>query len=224
MEHGVKMYNSYIICLSKIESSLTTALALKKQLEDFNMPVELFEGTYGNDAVDLVKNENRIYCTDTYDTIEEALRWEKKSSYPGVLGCFYSHYRLWQHCVALNEPIIVWEDDVVIKQPFVDVEWDEVLVLSLGFEELSQPYLHLLNNNNNPQALQYVEQHVPGTTGYAITPLGASKLLDKYRNTFAPSDIAMNKKVINIQIHSNVMGQAIVDKLSLVRNLKFWKK
>lgn len=188
------------------------------------MPVELFEGTYGTDATKMIKSEERTYSLESFETPEESLRWEKKSSYPGVLGCFYSHYRLWNKCIELNEPIIIWEDDVVLTRPFIPVAWDDILILSLGFEDYSAPYKHLLTSDSPPIALPYTENHVPGTTGYAITPTGAQKLVNKYRKTFAPSDVAINNRVVNIQIHSNLMGEAIIDKVSLVRNLKFWKE
>jgi hypothetical protein len=51
---------NFIICLSKVESSLETALNLKKQLEKFNIDAELFEGTYGNDAKIMMADENRL--------------------------------------------------------------------------------------------------------------------------------------------------------------------
>jgi hypothetical protein len=51
---------NFIICLSKVESSLETALNLKKQLEKFNIDTELFEGTYGNDAKIMMADENRL--------------------------------------------------------------------------------------------------------------------------------------------------------------------
>ena len=219
------MIKSFIIYLSKIESSLTTALNLKRQLENFNMPVELFEGTYGNDAAEMFHAENRIFDKNGFPTIEEAEKYEHKSSYPGVKGCFYSHYRLWQKCVELNEPIIIWEDDVVLQRPFIPIEWKDVLILALGFKEKAEPYFHLLEQNMPPEALEYNDYHIPGTPGYAITPRGAKKLIDRYQKSFLPSDIAMNKKVIDISIHSQVMGTAIIDeKVSLVRNLKFWGK
>jgi glycosyl transferase family 25 len=219
------MYKSYIIYLSKIDNSLSTALNLKSQLENFNMPVELFEGTYGNTAVELFQKENRLFDKDGFPTIEEAEKYEYKSSYPGVKGCFYSHYRLWQKCVELNEPIIIWEDDVILKRPFVPVEWKDVLILALGFKEKSEPYFHLLEQEESPNALPYNDYHIPGTPGYAITPQGARKLVDRYHSSYLPSDVAMNKKVIDIEIHSQVMGKAIIDeKVSLVRNLKFWSK
>jgi len=50
-----------------------------------------------------------------YEIIERQLIDEKdvpKLSRPGVIGCFYSHYNLWKRCVELNEPIMIFEDDV----------------------------------------------------------------------------------------------------------------
>jgi GR25 family glycosyltransferase involved in LPS biosynthesis len=77
----------------------------------------------------------------------------------------------------------------------------------------------------DPAALPYDDYHIPGTPGYAITPQGAKKLVHRYCNSYLPSDIAMNKKVVDIKIHSQVMGTAIIDeKTSLVRNVKFWRK
>ena len=50
---------SFIIYLPKFEESTKTALALQSKLEEFEMPVELFEGTNGNDAVNMMQDENR---------------------------------------------------------------------------------------------------------------------------------------------------------------------
>jgi GR25 family glycosyltransferase involved in LPS biosynthesis len=216
---------SFIIHLPKIHDSLKTALNLKAQLDRFNMPVELFEGTYGNDAVEIFQIENRIYDKAGFPSLDEAEKYEHKSSYPGVKGCFYSHYRLWQKCIELNESIIVWEDDVILKRPFTPVEWDDVLILALGFKDMANTYFHLLETDQPPMPLLYNEYHVPGTPGYAITVSGAKKLVERYKNSYLPSDIAMNKKVIDIKIHSQIMGKAIIDeKISLVRNLKFWSR
>jgi glycosyl transferase family 25 len=219
------MIKSFIIYLPAILESLQTAANLKNQLEEFDMPAELFEGTYGNDAVEIFQKENRIYDKAGFPSLDEAEKYEHKSSYPGVKGCFYSHYRLWQKCIELNEPIIIWEDDVVLKRPFLPVEWTDVLILALGFKGMSDPYFHLLEIDQTPEALNYNEYHIPGTPGYAITVSGAEKLVKRYKNSYLPSDIAMNKKVVDIKIHSQVMGEAIIDgKVSLVRNLKFWGK
>ncbi len=39
----------------------------------------------------------------------------------GEVGCWASHYLLWQRCVESGQPIIVLEDDVTLSQGFIDV-------------------------------------------------------------------------------------------------------
>jgi glycosyl transferase family 25 len=221
---------SFIIHLSKIPNSLNSAVQLMQWLKEHNMEVELFEGTYGNDAVKLIENENRKFSAESFCYEEDPLRWEHKSARPGVLGCFYSHYRLWQKCVDLNEPIIIFEDDVILYRNFISVEWDEILILSLCTEwsNRSEKYFYLLDENKDKAtALEFLDFCVPGTSGYAIKPDAARKLLTAFKNSFAPSDHAINQNIVKIQIHNKLMGRSKTEdegKESLTRNFKMWKK
>ena len=205
---------SFIIHLSKIESSLTTALNLKKQLDEFAMPAELFEGTYGNDAVTMMETEGRLIhnfgIKGKIDPHNEKLN---KMMTPGVKGCFYSHYRLWQKCVELNEPIIIWEDDIVLSRPYHIIEWQDVLVLALGHQQKSPRYMHLLTNpDGEPRVEVYKQSSMPGCCGYAIKPHAAKKLTEIYKNSYLPADNAINVHHLKIEIHSHVMGIALVKK------------
>jgi GR25 family glycosyltransferase involved in LPS biosynthesis len=65
---------------------------------------------------------------------------------------------------------------------------------------------------------------MPGTTGYLISPQGAKKLLETYKQTFLASDNAMNTLVIDIKIHNYLIGTANIDKKSLTKASKFWKE
>ena len=33
---------------------------------------------------------------------------------PGMIGCFLSHQRCWEQCIKTNQPLIVFEDDVIV--------------------------------------------------------------------------------------------------------------
>jgi GR25 family glycosyltransferase involved in LPS biosynthesis len=205
---------SFIIHLSKIESSLTTALNLKRQLEEFNMPVELFEGTYGNDAVQMMKDEPRqlhhIGIKGTINPYDESLN---KMMSPGVKGCFYSHYRLWQNCVDLNEPIIIWEDDIVLSRSFLPIDWTDVLILALGHPGKSPRYMHFLTDpEGEPRPEIYKQSSMPGCCGYAIKPHAAKRLLEIYNKTFLPADNAINVHHVKLEIHSHLMGIALIKK------------
>lgn len=205
---------SFIIHLSKIESSSTTALNLKRQLEDFGMPVELFEGTYGNDAVQMMEEEGRtLHTLGIKGHIDPNDLKINKMMTPGVKGCFYSHFRLWQKCVELNEPIIIFEDDIVLSRPYMPIDWEDVLVLALGHQQKSPRYMHLLTNPaGEPRVEEYKQSSMPGCCGYAIKPRAAKKLLKIYKNTFLPADNAINVHHLKIEIHSHVMGIALVKK------------
>ena len=220
---------SFIINLSKISTSADTASNLKKQLEGFKMPVELFEGTYGNDAVAMMEKENRTwhpFGIKGMDVVPDpTARPNLKGNTPGVKGCFYSHLRLWQKCVELNEPIIVWEDDIVLTRPYMPIEWTDVLILALGHPSKTEKYIHYLENPMGvPRAKPYFQSSMPGCCGYALKPHAAKKLIDTYRNTFLPADNAINQHHVVIEIHSHVMGIALIKKdgkKSLTRTT-FW--
>ena len=222
---------SFIINLSKISTSADTALNLKKQLEEFKMPVELFEGTYGNDAVEMMEKENRTWhpfgIKGPDAVLHPTAQPNLKGNTPGVKGCFYSHFRLWQKCVELNEPIIIWEDDIVLTRPYMPIDWTDVLILALGHPSKTEKYRHYLENPEGiPRAEPYFQSSMPGCCGYALKPHAAKKLIDTYNNTFLPADNAINQHHVIIEIHSHVMGIALIKKdgkKSLTRT-SYWDK
>ena len=220
---------SFIIYLSKIPSSTETALKLKHRLDEFNMPVELFEGTYGTDAVRMMEEENRTwhpFGIKGPDVVPDPdAPPSQKGNTPGVKGCFYSHYRLWQKCVELNEPIIIWEDDIVLTRPYLPIDWTDVLILALGHPSKTEKYRHYLESpEGDPRPEAYFQSSMPGCCGYALKPHAAKKLIDTYKNTFLPADNAINQHHVIIEIHSHVMGIALIKKdgkKSLTRT-SFW--
>lgn len=224
---------NFIIYLPKIEESKKTANDLKKQLEKYDYDVELFEGTYGTDAVKLMEEEDRILFPwgvkgkpEVFPTIEE-LKEATKNTSPGIKGCFYSHYNLWKKCVELNSPIVIWEDDIVITRPYKPVEWNDILILALGHPSKSLKYMHYFENpEGDAKAEDYYQSSMPGCCGYAIKPQAAKKLLKIYENSFLPADNAINVYHVGIQIHNYIMGMALTKKdgkESLTR-ASYWKK
>lgn len=199
---------AFIICLSKIENSITTATAMIKPLIDMGFDVELFEGTYGNDAVRMYNETGRTLHPTLHDGSPSKENFKLCS--PGVKGCFDSHYRLWEKCVKLNETIFIFEDDVEFVRPYIPVEFSEILVIVLGSwlynaDVYTEPAI-------DPAALMYKGHCVPGTVGYAITPMAAKKLVAEYNHTYIASDCAIRKSVVDIKIHSHLMGRALVEK------------
>lgn len=222
---------AFIIHLSKIPSSLNTAIKVKEALDSFNIENELFEGSYGNDVKKLFEETGRTCHPHSFKGVNFLYSEEEKQnlSTPGIMGCFYSHFRLWQKCVELNEPIMVFEDDVLFVRNYHPIEFDDVLITVFGNKNKSAKYYHYLTDPEGiPQAKEYWQASMPGTPGYAIKPHAAEKLINFYNkhNTFLPSDNAMMSALIKIQVHSHVMGRAMYSedgKKSLVRGKKdFW--
>lgn len=110
---------------------------------------------------------------------------------PGVRGCFLSHWQLWLHCVRLNEPIGIFEHDVLFeKSPSFENDFEHVLKLE-GFD--LKP--------SRPAGTWY-----EGARAYIITPAGAAKLIEWVRtNGCLPADVAIGNDVVNIVLEDNAL-------------------
>jgi len=147
-----------------------------------------------------------------YKIVERQLIGEdhiSKLSRPGVVGCFYSHYALWERCVALNKPIMIFEDDVKFYRGWKPVAWDGVLILSLGKSSfMSDPQkTYLEKPRGAARAVPWKNFSMPGASGYAITPDAALGLIKFYRPYWYPADNAINQFVTPIYIHNYIMGR-----------------
>lgn len=221
---------NFIIHLSKVPASLETATNLKNQLESYGEKVELFEGTYGPDAAKMIADEDRrLHPWGIKGPPEDGNIIKRPATEHltlGEQGCFYSHYRLWQKCVEINEPIIIWEDDIILSRPYKPVKWDDVLIVALGHPGKTEKYRHYLDTpTGEPIAADYFQSSMPGCCGYAINPHAAKKLLEVYSKTYLPADNAINQHHVKIQIHSYIMGIALTKKdgkVSLTRGKYKW--
>ena len=213
---------TFIIHLSLIPQSASMARDVFNSLKKFGVDAEMFEGTYGHEATSLFEKENRTVHKIFYQG-KEIAGFEDKS---GHKGCFHSHYRLWQKCCELNEPIMIFEDDVRIYRGYVPVEFEEVLILSVGTEwKLSNRYINLLEENQDTATpLSFLGECMMGTSGYAITPKAAKKLLDTYKKSWSAVDHSMNRAVVKLEIHNKLMGKSIPpteSNKSLTKNYNF---
>ena len=132
-----------------------------------------------------------------------------KLSRPGVVGCFYSHYALWQKCIDLNEPIMIFEDDVKFYRGWNPISFTGVLILSLGKSSfLTEPNKTYLENPTGiPRAVPWKNFSMPGASGYAITPTAALGLVKFYKPYWYPADNAINQYITPMYIHNYIMGR-----------------
>ncbi|HEH5673462.1 TPA: glycosyltransferase family 25 protein [Campylobacter jejuni] len=102
----------------------------------------------------------------------------------GEKACFASHYKLWQECVKLDEPIIILEDDVEFSDEFLNngVEYIDELLKS-KYEYIRLCYLfdkRLYFLNEGGYYLSF--EKLAGTQGYVLQVSAAVKFLKYAKN------------------------------------------
>lgn len=118
---------------------------------------------------------------------------------PGHLGCYASHFIVWQHCVEAGKPVIVLEDDAMIfPEPFLKfVEQSSNLPQEIECVRLFK------NKSRNKKSWQVFEQEDisiakflrghKSATGYYLTPSAARKFLKYSERWVEPVDIEMDQ-------------------------------
>lgn len=110
---------------------------------------------------------------------------------PGERGVYASHFRLWQKCVELNEPIIVMEDDFLPTEFFTSA-----LAIVPSLIDNRYEYLRLeaqdrgfspIESDGSYQTVLW-HDNSKGARAYAISPSGAKKLIDGNRRWLCAVD------------------------------------
>ena len=169
----------------------------------------------GSESLDFLKSEN------VYPILRPKnpyfLMYRHWTNVAGVRGSFSSHYRLWQKCTQLEEPIIILEHDAVLLKEWQDQEWEDVL--HLDWEgSLKRRHLrgiqdkHLPVIENSVFRMGFIPQETPEIVSmnccyaYAITPNACKKLIkeSKHYGWFAV-DRFMREPLVQIQsIHPKI--------------------
>ena len=102
----------------------------------------------------------------------------------GEKACFASHYKLWQECMKLDEPIIILEDDVEFSDEFLNngVEYIDELLKS-KYEYIRLCYLfdkRLYFLNESGYCLSF--EKLAGAQGYVLQVSAAMKFLKCAKN------------------------------------------
>lgn len=186
---------SQIIMTPKIVViSLATALErrgkISQQLRSLDLEFVFFDAVNGSEGHELFRRYNS----------QKRLREEPDDMSPGQLGCYASHYLVWEQCVESGCPLIVLEDDALLfAQHFATfVREAEHLPEQLECVRLFTP----LRKKNKPlkrvfevsglEVFKYQKGH-KSTTGYYLTPAGAEKLLEHALEWTQPVDLEMDE-------------------------------
>jgi len=162
----------------------------------------------------------------------------------GVIGCFFSHYYLWQKCVKINEPIIILEHDGYLIRSIDDTildQFDDVLKLdrldpySKHYEQELDAEQHLpttvTSYTNSPAKVlkQGLKDYFKGAYSYIIKPQAAKKLIYYTSiNGHRPADQQINASIVSLQttvptvarLHPYYAIGSNINTASLTKNLE----
>ncbi len=115
----------------------------------------------------------------------------------GELGCYASHYSLWQKCIELNEAICILEDDIIVKERFKEsLEFCDKHINELGYIRLMHLEENVAKQKTSVKGVSQILHFKDGigTQGYVLAPKAAQKLL-KYsaKEWVMPIDCVMDR-------------------------------
>lgn len=113
-----------------------------------------------------------------------------------------SHYKLWEKCVAENNPIMILEHDAIFTKQFIPFNF-EGLAISINDPDHATFNSKLYNklNDTGEQEVPWVAdenipQGLPGHSAYIIKPAGAKKIIElQDRIGWWPNDAIMCKQL-----------------------------
>ena len=115
-----------------------------------------------------------------------------------------SHYKLWKHCVGINEPIMILEHDAISTHKFEAPS----TTLNVGAYSINDPkgatfkskdYSNKVKEGFNTVpwvAPENIPQGLPGHSAYVITPWAARDIIEKQDSIgWWPNDAIMCKQL-----------------------------
>lgn len=178
----------FLIAITKLPLSMQSAerciKSAKQHGEDYNLEIMPAIDKFGSE--DFFARHNLTWNRKYAETTDP---------YAGM-GCFSSHYKIWEKCVEIGKPVMVLEHDSVFLSPVPKLKFKHVIMLG-------KPYFfgHLISDipSDKGREIFHPWKFLRGTHCYAITPEGAGILLEKApRELLPPVDLFMNKSNIDI--------------------------
>ncbi|HHQ4553775.1 TPA: glycosyltransferase family 25 protein [Aeromonas veronii] len=160
--------NVYVISLARSQERRQRII---NHMGDHGIAFEFFDAVDG-------KLEHPLFSDYDY----KKCLWLTSGKMPtrGEMGCYGSHYLLWLHCVASNQPIVVIEDDVILNESFKKIIFKiKEDVERFGFVRLepSEWGRNEVVTERDNYKISLMENNCNGARGYAISPKSASKLI-----------------------------------------------
>ncbi|MDG6881120.1 Lipooligosaccharide biosynthesis protein lex-1 [Phocoenobacter uteri] len=172
--------------------------------------------------------ENPNFYLFNKHNAEKRFRYKGNKSTLGQLGCFASHYLLWEECMKLDRPIIILEDDAILHQTFCDVysflnskqnQFEFLWLSPPSPSKRSQKSDFVTKIDKTSNEIRQFYKGWSNTTGYYITPNTAKKLLDYTQEWIFDVDITMDRYWENNIKHLAITPYCLEPDLSLDSNI-----
>ena len=234
MKFGRLHLKTKIIVLQSSKISRTIGAKCIARAKEFGIDAEVFNGIHGANAPEILA-----------DLKLRQYKLKMKGGRLGVLGCFLSHYFLWNECVKSNEPYMILEHDAYMLRPLpkkVLKRFPDVLKLD-SLDPYSKSYNEQLSAQSEEikiWSLHDREEHGKqqhsrglysiGGYGYIIKPHAAEHIIEQCKQYgFRPADHMLyttDKIDIHhiapsiVRIHEDYHSHNAMKTLSLTRNLE----
>lgn len=215
---------SYVI--SVVNNKLSYESAQKTIISAKNVggvDVELWNGFHKNQATDLMKKHQ-------FKILDYDVHWTQFQHFEPAISCFFSHYYLWEHCVELNERIMILEHDALFHKKFIDYDFEGVVNIGepnqwqiqkqkFDFDNIYKKRTQegLIERNCTCKEKKYeyggchcIEYFLQGAHSYVITPEASKNLIIKAKaKGILPADFHINRENIKISdsfpycVHAN---------------------
>ncbi len=163
---------------------------IRQDMEYLNLDFEFFDAINGNGHSSVLSHYNH-----------KKRMWKKGYEMTkGEIGCFASHYLMWEKCVSLNTPIIIMEDHAQINDNFMSViDNFEQIIQREGFYKLNSvpAKTKVIDKLADNLSIVKFASKTTSTTGYILTPNTAKELIKRAGDWVEPVDDYMDKEWVH---------------------------
>lgn len=173
------------IFVISLKNSFERRASIEQQMANYGLSFEFFDAIDGriDPPHPLFKN---------YDYTKRLWLTSGRMPMRGELGCYASHYLLWQKCIELNEPIIILEDDVTISENLgIYLSILKEKTNAYGFLRLESEVgkcRFFPKENAVNYTISFMDNNWGGTQAYSISPISAQKLIKGSQTWSMPVD------------------------------------